>query len=331
MKNFDYYLPSTEAEALEVLKKEKGARLKAGGTDLLPLLKHHLTAPSAIVNLRNVKDLSGIRTTSSGALWIGATTTLDVVAEHPDFKRVATAVAEAAAQTATPLVRSTATVGGNLCQRPRCWYFRHPDYACSKKGGDTCFAAEGENKYHAIFENVTCNIVHPSNLAPALWAMDAVVHVTGGKGKAEIPIADFWVLPEEDIRTEIIIDSDQLIVGVSFKPTGPGSGSWYMEAREKQSYDWALTACAARLDMSGGTVQDARIIAAAVAPVPLRRMEAEAVLKGKAFTEELAWKAADAALSGATPLRDNGYKVRLLRSTVAHTLMEAANRAKGAK
>jgi xanthine dehydrogenase YagS FAD-binding subunit len=330
MKNFDNYLPSTESEALEVLTKRKDASIKAGGTDLLTLMKHSIKTPSAIINLANVKELSGIKS-EGDTIWIGATTKLDQLADHPQLRSLATTVAEAASQTATPLIRGLATVGGNLCQRPRCWYFRHPDYHCTKKGGDTCFAAEGENKYHAIFDNVTCNIIHPSNLAPALWALDATVHVTGPKGPSAISIADFWVLPEEDIKTEIVLDPDQFVTGVSMKALGDGSASWYMEVREKQSYDWALTACAARIELSGNQVKDLRVVLGAVAPVPLRKEAAEAVLRGKTFSEELAWKAADAAIQGATPLRDNAYKVRLLRSTVAHTLMETANRAKGAK
>jgi xanthine dehydrogenase YagS FAD-binding subunit len=198
--------------------------------------------------------------------------------------------------TATPLIRGLATVGGNLCQRPRCWYFRHPDYHCTKKGGTTCFAAEGENKYHAIFDNVTCNIIHPSNLAPALWALDATVHITGPKGPSQISIADFWVLPEEDIKTEIVLDEDQFVTGVSMAPLGAGSASWYMEVREKQSYDWALTACAARIDLSGSQVKDVRIVLGAVAPVPLRKVSAEEVLSGKAFSRLASGLASSAAV-----------------------------------
>lgn len=327
MRNFDYYQPEAAAAALEVLAKVKGARLKAGGTDLVPLLKDGITRPEAVVNLLPAADLAGIKTGADGRIWIGATTTIHDLDVHEGVRKAATAVAEAAHGTATPLVRMRATVGGNLCQRPRCWYFRHPYYPCSKKGGEKCFAAEGENKYHAIFNNVTCNIVHPSNLAPALWAFDAAIAVSGPKGAKEVPIAEFWVTPEEDIRTEIVLDPDELVTGVTFAPSGKGSGSAYVEVQEKQSYDWAMVSCAARVDLDGGTVKDLRVVVSAVAPVPLRREAAEAVLRGQAFTEELAWKAGAAAVEGATPLRDNGYKVPMLKACVAHTLIEAARRA----
>ena len=331
MKNLDIYLPNSRAEALDALSKASGARLKSGGSDLLGLLKHGLTEPKSLVDISRVGELSGVQTTASGRIHIGATTTLTEVAEHEALKARGTAIQEAASRVATPLVRNRATVGGNLCQRPRCWYFRHPEYNCSKKGGDTCYAAEGENKYHAIFENVTCNIVHPSNLAPALWALNGRIHVDGKKGAEEIPVDQFFVLPEEDISTEVVLDPDQLVTGISFQGTSKGAGSWYLETREKQSYDWALTCCATHLQLDGNRIEDARVVVSAVAPVPLRREESEAVLKGQTFSEELAWKAADAAIQDATPLRDNKYKIRLLRSTVAHTIIEAAARAKGGR
>ena len=331
MRNFDYYVANSTADVQDVMKKVKGARPKAGGTDLMGLLKDRLTAPDSIVSLEKVDDLNGIKT-QGGGVWIGATTTIAAVAADKAVGRTAGAVADAAGKTGTPLIRNRATVGGNLCQRPRCWYFRHPDYPCSKKGGDTCFAQEGENKYHAIFENVTCNIVHPSNLAPALWAHDAKIHVLGANGKTkDISIDEFWVLPEEDMSKETVLEDDDLVTGVTYTPSGSGSGSAYIEVREKQSYDWALTNAAARVDLSGNRVKDVRVVISAVAPVPMRREEAEAVLKGKAFSEELAWKAGEAAVADATPLRDNKYKVRLLKATVAHTLIEAARRAKGGK
>ncbi|NRA95121.1 MAG: FAD binding domain-containing protein [Planctomycetes bacterium] len=331
MRNFDYYLPSTTSEAQDVLKKVKGARAKAGGTDLMGLLKDRLTAPDSVVSLDNVGELTGIKE-RDGGVWIGATTTIATVAANKTVHRGGEAVAEAAARTGTPLIRNRATVGGNLCQRPRCWYFRHPDYPCSKKGGETCYAQEGENKYHAIFDNVTCNIIHPSNLAPALWAHDAKIHVLGANGKTrDIGIDEFWVLPEEDMSKETVLEDGDLVTGVTYTPGGRSSGSAYVEVREKQSYDWALTNAAARIDLSGSRVKDVRLVISAVAPVPMRREDAEAVLKGKAFSEDLAWKAGEAAVADATPLRDNKYKVRLLKATVAHTLIAAAQRAKGGK
>lgn len=328
MKNFDYYLPARKAEAAEALKDRPGARLKAGGTDLLPLLKTGIAHAEAVVSLQGVEELRGI-SKADDSFEIGAMTSIADVASHEGLARQATAVAEAAAQTATPLVRNLATLGGNLCQRPRCWYFRHPEYPCTKKGGTTCFAAEGENKYHAIFRNLACNMVHPSNLAPALWAHDAEVLIDGPDGESRMDIAGFWIPPERDMRTEVALKPGQIVAGVRFKALAPGSGSWYLEVKEKSSFDWALTSCACRIDLDGDRVADVRIVLAAVAPVPFRHGGAEEILRGRPFSESQAWKAADAAIQGATPLRDNKYKVRMLRSTVAHSLMEAARRAQG--
>ena len=327
MKNFDYYRPENDRQAAELAGKIKNASFKAGGTDLLPMMKDGLREPDAVVNLSQIKAMHGIKVDAEAA-WIGAATTLGDLAEHSGLQKQASAITDAAGKTATPLVRNKATVGGNLCQRPRCWYFRHPEYQCSKKGGDTCYTMEGENKYHAIFENTTCNIVHPSNLAPALWAHDAKLHIKPPTGDQKTTsIADFWILPEEDMSTEIALNKGELLTGVHVPLSKKGQGSAYIEVREKDSYDWAMVATAARIDLDGKKVKDLRIIAAAVAPVPLRMEEAEKVLRGKTFTEELAWKAGTAATADATPLRDNGYKVRMLRACVAHALIKAHTRA----
>lgn len=325
MKNFDYVQPKTAAQACASLAS--GAVSKAGGTDLVPMMKHRIATPGKVANLSEVAELMGI-VERDDAFEIGATTTIAAVAEHPDLGRRATCVFEAARKTATPLVRNLATVGGNLAQRPRCWYFRHPDYPCAKKGGEICYAAEGENKYHAIFDNLTCNIVHPSNLAPALWALDAEVIVRNQQGERAIPIGEFWVIPELDMSRETVLADDDLITKVRFQKPGKGSGSCYLEVREKQSYDWALVSAAARIDRAGDSVRDLRLVVSAVAPTPLRREAAEAVLRGKPFSEELAEKAGRAAVEGATPLRDNGYKVRMLAACVKHALLTAWDRTK---
>lgn len=326
MKNFDYLRPGSASSASEAMAA--GARAKSGGTDLLGLLKHGITEPKKVVDLGRLAEMRPV-VERGDVFSVGALATIAEVAANAALQRHAPCVAEAAQKTATPLVRNRATVGGNLAQRPRCWYFRHPDYPCAKKGGEICYAQEGENKYHAIFENITCNIVHPSNLAPAFQALDAQVQVRNGEDVRRVPLADFWVIPELDMNRECALEPGDLIEAVLFEKPGRRSGSCYMEVREKQSYDWALVSAAARLDRAedGRAVRDARLIVSAVAPVPLRREEAEDVLRGKPFSEELAEKAGQAAVSGATPLRDNGYKVRLLAACVKHTLIQAWQRA----
>lgn len=325
MKNFDFYRPTTPDEALDVLDKVKDAEPKAGGTDLLTLLKDHIVEPSAIVDLARVPGMAGIETADDGSIRIGAMTTLKDLGENPLVLRTAHAIAHSGGTAATPLVRTRATVGGNLCQRPRCWYFRHEDYDCAKKGGDTCFAQNGENKYHAIFANGGCAIVAPSNMAPALIAHDATIHVQHEKRARQVPAAEFWVKDASDLNRENVLEQDELIVGVSYQPR-PG-GSAYVEVKEKQSYDWAMASCAVRIEVEGKRIKDVRVVLQHVAPMPMRREDAEAIVKGKALTEKLALAAGDEAAEGATPLRDNGYKVQLVRACVADALMQAYARA----
>ncbi len=333
MKNHDYVLPRTADEAA-VWSAKPGAAVKGAGTDLIDRLKEGVTDPSMIVNLLSAKELYGIRE-DADAIWIGATTTLADIAESALLAKVAPVLTDGARDAATPQIRNRGTLGGNLCQRPRCWYFRNDTYHCSKKGGDTCYSIEGENKYHAIFENVTCNIVHPSNLAPPLWSLDAVVHVVDATAseikKKDIPLADFWVRPEEDISRENVLKPGQIITGVTFKKPAPKTGSAYYETREKDSFDWALTACAARLTLDGGKVTDARIVVSAVAPTPLRLTAVEEILKGKAIDDDTLKAAGQKAVAGATPMRDNGYKTRLLGVTIARAVRVAAERAGGGK
>lgn len=326
MKNFDWIIPATPAEAVQA-GAEKGHAYLGGGTDLLPLMKSGLADPTGLVRLAGLAGFERLEVTPQG-VGIGAGVTLADLCTEPLVQRALPAVAAAARAAATPLVRNRATVGGNLCQRPRCWYFRHPDYQCSKKGGDTCYAIEGENKYHAIFENTTCNIVHPSNLAPAFWVHDAVLTLLGPKGERRLPIAEFWVRPEEDIRTEIALDQGEMVTRVDCTPLGPNSGSAFEEVNEKQSYDWGLVSCAVRLVLDGDKTSDCRIVVSAVAPVPLRREAAEAVLRGKVPNEAAALAAADAAIEGATPLRDNAWKVTMLKSCVKNAILQAASRAR---
>ena len=196
MKNFDYYRPATSSEASKLLATVEGTRAKSGGTDLVPLLKDRNTDAKGLVNLLGVRGLHGIDLTN-GRFWIGATTTLAEVVSDKRLSADAWGVVEAAVRTATPLVRNSATVGGNLAQRPQCWYFRNEHYDCIKKGGSTCFALEGENKYNAIFGNEFSAAVHPSNLAPALWAHGATVDIQGPNGARRTPIAEFFNAPDE--------------------------------------------------------------------------------------------------------------------------------------
>lgn len=325
MKNFDYVLPRSAAEASAAAAKP-GAVLKAGGTELLDRLKEGILSPAALVNLLSVDGLAGVRE-EGGRLVVGATTTLDALDHDPLLKAKAPALAEAARETATPLVRNRGTVGGNLCQRPRCWYFRNEAYDCLKRTGSECFGHAGENKYLAILGNGKCAAVHPSNLATILWALDATLKIADGAKTTDLGFDAFFVAPEKDATRENVLAPGQVIASVSFD-AAKSYGAAYYEINEKESFDWALASCGARLAFDGDRVAEARVVVSAVAPTPLRLEAVEKKLVGSALDDAALAAAGEAAVAGATPLRDNAYKVRLLKVAVRRALKLAAGRAK---
>ncbi len=312
MKNFEYVLPKSVDEASKAAA-EKGARLKAAGVDLLDEMKSYVAQPDKVVNLLSVKGMRDIASQKDGT-HIGALVTLAQVAAATDLPH---ALVEAADEAATPQVRNVATVGGNLAQRPRRWYWRSEAFTCLRKGGDACPAIDGENRYHAIFHTGPCPIVHPSNLAPALMALGATV-VTN---KRSIEIEKFFVLPKDKIDRENVLEDGEIITEVIVPPGGWKSA--YKEGREKESFDWALVSAAVALLMDGGTVKDARVVLGAVAPVPMRSKEAEAALVGKKPLDA-AKDAAEAAFKEAKPLSGNGYKVPLGKAILRRAIAAAA-------
>ncbi len=313
MKNFEYVLPKSVDEASTACA-EKGVALKAAGVDLLDLMKGYVSTPSKVVNLLAVPGLRDITAKKDGT-HIGALVTLAQLADAKDLPRV---LIEAAGEAATPQVRNVATVGGNLCQRPRCWYFRNDAIPCFKKGGDGCPARDGENRYHAIFHTSPCPIVHASNLAPALVAIGASVITT----KREIEIGKFFVLPKEKADRENVLEEGEIIREIAFAPRAWKSA--YREGREKESFDWATVAAAVALQIDGGTVKEARIVLGAVAPIPLRCESAEKALVGQKVSEETAMKAASEAFKDAKPLSGNAYKVTLGRVILKRAILAAA-------
>jgi xanthine dehydrogenase YagS FAD-binding subunit len=314
MKNFEYVMPKSVAEASEA-GAQKGARLKAAGMDLLDEMKAYVATPDKLVNLLTVPGMRDIADQKDGT-HVGALVTLAQIAAADGLPAV---LRQAADEAATPQVRNVATVGGNLAQRPRCWYYRSDAFTCSKKGGDTCHAIDGENQYHAIFHTKPCPIVHPSNLAPALVALDAQV-ITN---KRSIDIEKFFVLPKDAIDRENVLEPGEVITSIVF----PARARWataFREGRDKESFSWALVAAAVALRMDGDAVGEARVVLGAVAPVPLRSKEAEAALAGQKPTAEVAAKAAEAAFKGATPLSENGYKVAMGKAILKRTILAAA-------
>jgi xanthine dehydrogenase YagS FAD-binding subunit len=321
VKAFSYVDATSEQEAVAALGSSRGPVLPiAGGQDLIALMKDYIAQPERLVN---VKNLDATIVGEGGGLRIGAAVRLADLAEHPVARREYPALAQAAGEVGTPQIRNAGTVGGNLAQRPRCWYFRNEEFECLKKGGSHCFAVEGENQYHAIFGGGPCHIVHPSSLAVPLLAFGATVRVASAAGTRDVPAAAFFVLPEENLFQENVLAPGELITQVRLPPAGGRRSATY-EVRFKQSYDWPLALATAVLDLADGRVRAARIVMGAVAPIPWRVEAAEAALAGKPITEETAAAAGEAAAAGATPMTGNGYKVQIARTAVKRAILKAA-------
>lgn len=323
MNNFEWAEAKTVAEAVALL--EGGAVVKAGGIDLLDRMKEGLESPARLVNVRGVRELEGVRLEPDGGLRLGPLVTLAELDAHEGVRKNFRALAEAAGRAATPQIRAVATVGGNLLQRPRCWYFRSEDFHCRKKGGAVCFALEGENEYHAVFGNRVCAIVHPSAAAVPLVAFGARLELTGPDGRREVALEEFFLTPEEDVTRENRLGARELLTSIRVPAPRAGARSAYVKQGEKESFDWPLAEAAVLLEVSaGGRCGRASVVLGAAAPVPLRARAAEAALVGKVVGEETARAAAAAAMRGATPLAGNGYKLPLFEAVVRRTILRAA-------
>ena len=302
-----------------------GAMVKAGGIDLLDLMKEGIVTPPKLVNIRNIEGLRGITANKDG-LRLGPLSTLSEIAAHDEIQRSYAALADAAGHAATPQIRNMATLGGNITQRPRCWYFRSQDFDCKKKGGgsDDCHAHEGENQYHAIMNNSTCAMVHPSSTAVPLLAMNAHVEITSKRGKRTVAMSDFYVAPEKSLVNETALEPGDLITGIFVPAPEPGTRSAYQKYGEKESFDWPLADAGVVLVMDGSRCRKAAIVLGVAAPTPIRAEGAEAILNGKTIDEATARSAAKAAMEGATPLSKNGFKLQLFQTAIYRTVMLAA-------
>ncbi len=308
-------------EALSLL--EGRSMVKAGGVDLLDRLKEGLDSPSRLVNLRTVPGLDYVKE-DGGWLHLGPMVTLTTISEHPLLRSRYTALADAALHAATPHIRNMATLGGNLLQRPRCWYFRSEQFHCLRKGGDRCFAQDGENDYHAIFDNQLCAIVHPSAAACALTALGATLEIRGPKGERQAPLDGFFIRPEKDVTREHRLAADELLTEIRVPAPSTGAHSAYTKIGQKESFDWPLAEVAVALEPQGGVVNRASIVLGAAAPVPSRASAAEALRVGTAVNGENARAAAAAAVHGATPLSNNAYKVPIFEAVIRRTILAAA-------
>lgn len=326
MKNFTYYQPQNIEQAIGLLDGQWGkSELLAGGTDLLDLQKEYVAQPDKVVSLNGIKALAGIRgPLDERSVTIGAATKLAEIADNAEIKNLYPALATAAGMVGGPQIRNMGTLGGNLCQRNRCWYFRDEHVNCLLKGGLKCFALDGENQYHAIFtQGQKCVIVNPSTLAPVLIALGATAQVQGPKGKRTLELAKFFQAPTTPAEREHVLQANEVVLSVKI-PVGTNVKNASYEVRQKQSYDWPLVQAAVAFKLDGGKATGVQIVLGHVAPVPYVAEDAVKALEGKAVTDATATEAGKAATKDAKPLSHNGYKVKLAEVAVKRALLTAA-------
>jgi xanthine dehydrogenase YagS FAD-binding subunit len=324
VKAFAYVNPTTEKEAVAALKTDGIALPLAGGMDLLARMKDYIDTPDRIVNVKGALD-GTVTGTPDGGLKIGAAVKIADLAEHAQLAKLYPAIADAANEVGTPQIRNAGTVGGNVNQRPRCWYFRNEEFVCYKKGGSRCFAVDGENQYHAIFGNEgPSHIVHPSSLAVPFVAYGARFRVVGPGGEREVPAAEYFTMPTlKNVLKENVLADEDLMTHVILPAPGNVKSGHY-EVRYKQSHDWPLAFTTVVLTMNGNTIQSARVVLGAVAPVPWRSADAERALAGKPLNEQTAALAGEAAVQAAKPMSGNAYKVQIAKTAVKRAVMRAA-------
>jgi len=324
VKAFAYVNATSEKDAVAALAVDGIALPLAGGQDLLARMKDYIDTPDRVVNIKNALEAS-ITEAPDGGLRIGAAVKIVDLVDHPQIARMYPALVAAATDIGTPQIRNQATVGGNINQRPRCWYFRNEEFVCYKKGGSRCFAVDGENQYHAIFGNDgPSHIVHPSSLAVPLVAYGARFRVVGSKGERDVAAADFFTMPTlQNVLKENVLEDDELLTHVVLPAPGNVRSGHY-EVRYKASHDWPLAFATVVLTMNGSTIRSGRVVLGAVAPVPWRSKPAEEALAGKPLNEATAAAAAEAAVSEARPMSGNAYKVQIARTTVKRAILKAA-------
>ena len=317
LTNFSYTRPKSLKEAMKQLSSP-GARLHAGGTDLLGCLRDHVFDIKKLVSISGLKELKGITKTADGGLRIGALTTITDVAENEAVNEHYAALAQAARAVASPQLRNQGTIGGNLCQKPRCWYYRG-EFLCLRKGGKKCFAVSGENQYHCILGGGPCFIVHPSDTASVLVAFNASVRIAGPKSSRTVLAEKFHILPREDVHKETVLDAGEIVTEIVLPPSR-GMRSSYRKVRARASWDFAVTGIALAARFNGAVVADARAVLSGAAPIPWRSREIEAAITGAKLDADIIAKAAEAAMKNAQPLAKNDYKIPLFRGMIEEEL-----------
>ena len=332
MKNFTYYRPTSADQAVGLLADRWGTtELLGGGTDLIDLQKEYVAQPDKVISLSGLGgDFTriAVRDGNPPAVVIGAGVRLADIAASPDLRKYFAALTEAAGDVGGPQIRNMGTLGGNLCQRNRCWYFRDEHVHCLLKGGDKCYALDGENRYHAIFtRGHKCVIVHPSTLAPVLIALGASAEVLGPNGKRTVELSKLYHAPSSAREREHTLAPNEMVLSVKIDAR-PGQRSASYEVRHKQAYDWPLAHAAVALTLDGGKAKDVKVVLGHVAPTPHVAEAAARAVEGKEVNEENAQAAGEAATEGAKPLAQNEYKVRLAAVAVKRALLTAAGHKK---
>ncbi len=318
---FSYLRARSLDEALRYLSLD-GARAHAGGTDLLGCLRERIFDATTVVSIAGLMELRGVAATPAGGLRIGALTTISEIARHPVIQSKYRALSMAANEVASPQLRNQGTIGGNLCQKPRCWYYRG-EFHCLRKGGDQCYAVGGENAYHCILGGESCFIVHPSDTAPALVALQASVTIVGPNGRRSVAVEDFHVLPAEDYMRETVLEPAEIVTEIVLPPPAAGLQSSYRKVRARRSWDFALAGVALAVVLNGDQAADCRVVLSGAAPVPWRSADAENAVRGKQLDRNRAAQAAEAALKHADPMEQNAYKIPLFRHLIEQQLISA--------
>jgi xanthine dehydrogenase YagS FAD-binding subunit len=303
----------------DAAKNGQTAALAGGGSDVLGMIKEHLIQPDVLVHLRGIPGLDKV-TEQNGQVRIGGLVSLDALSHDPLIRRSYAVLAEAAGQVGTSQIRNAGTLAGNVAQRPWCWYYRN-GFPCYKNGGKTCFSVTSENEFHAIFGGGPSFIVHPSDTAVALLALEARFRIVSPTGERTVAAADFFKLPKDDPSRENVLAANDILAEVILPAAKAGVKSTYHKVLDRESWTHAVVSAAVVLELSGETCKSARVVLGGVAPIPWRLPKVEAMLAGQRITPELAARAGEAAIEGAQPLAKNGYKIPLTSAVVKRTVL----------
>ena len=329
MKAFTNASPRDVAHAVTIIttarQDNRTVAIAGGGSDLIGMMKERLVTPDVLVSLKSIKGLDQVKPAPGGGVTIGGLITLDALASSALVRERYRVLAEAAESVATPQIRNVGTLAGNICQRPWCWYYRN-GFRCLKNGGTTCYSVAGENEFHAIFGGGPSYIVHPSDTAAALVALDATFHLAGPAGERTVAAAEFFTLPTADASRENVLKDGEMLVSIALPAAGSRARGTYFKVLDREAWTHAVVSAAIVLETNGGVCERARVVLGGVAPIPWRLPEVEKMLTGQRLTPELAAKAGEAAVAGARPLAKNAYKVPMVRAMVKRTIGDIADR-----